>query len=145
MAHRYCYRKLNTITIDDRFPLPNIEDILARIGQAKVFSALDLASGFHQIPVHPEDQCKTAFSTHEGHFEFTWMPFGLKNAPATFQRAMNSTLSELIGTTVFVYLDDIVIFSIDDESHVRHLESVFQVLMNHGLKIQLDKSEFMKN
>lgn len=92
------YRKLNDKTIDDRHPIPQIEDILDNLGRSSYFTTLDLKSGFHQIELDKDSRQKTAFSTDLGHFEFLRMPFGLKNAPATFQRAMNSILGDLIGT-----------------------------------------------
>ncbi len=138
------YRKLNEITIDDKYPIPNIEEILDHLGQTKIFTTLDLASGFHQISVAVEHRQKTAFSTHQGHFEFLKMPFGLKNAPATFQRIINQTLSGLIGTESFVYLDDIVIYSTDFSSHLQKLKTVFSRLRENKLLIQPDKSEFAK-
>ncbi|XKL68996.1 hypothetical protein PGB90_006765 [Kerria lacca] len=138
------YRKLNNITIEDKFPLPNIDDIFDRLANAKFFTTIDLASGFHQIPIHPKDIPKTAFSTHEGHYEFNRMPFGLINAPATFQRIMNQTLNGLIGNECFVYLDDIIIFSSSFNEHLLKLRIVFKRLHNNGLLIQLDKTEFLQ-
>lgn len=137
------YRKLNEITKADKFPIPNIDDIFDQLGNSKYFTTLDLASGFHQIPVHPKDQEKTAFSTHQGHFEFVKMPFGLKNAPATFQRIMNSVLTGLVGNECFVYLDDIIIYSSNFSEHLRKLEKVFQRIQANHLMIQPDKSEFI--
>lgn len=136
------YRKLNNKTIDDKFPLPNIEDLFGKIGQANYFSTIDLASGFHQIEMEIESIPKTAFSTEDGHYEFLRMPFGLKNAPPTFQRAMNILFSCL--PNVLVYMDDIIIFSNNLHEHIKHLESVFKILKKHLLKIQLDKTEFFK-
>lgn len=138
------YRKLNNITIDDKHPIPNIEDILDKLGRAMYFTTLDLAKGFHQIEVAEEDIKKTAFSTDSGHYEFVRMPFGLKNAPATFQRLMNSVLKEFIGKTCYVYLDDIIIFSTSKEEHFDSLQKIFKKLQDANLKIQLDKSEFLK-
>jgi len=104
------FRKLNDLTIGDSFPLPNITDTLDQLGNAKYFTTLDLASGYHQILVSERDRHKTAFSTPYGHYEFNRMLFGLKNAPATFQRLMNSILNGIQGFKCLVYLDDIVIY-----------------------------------
>lgn len=86
------YRRLNERIIEDKYPLPNISDILDKLGRAQYFTTLDLASGYHQVEMHPNDVEKTAFSTERGHYEFLRMPFGLKNAPSTFQRLMDSIL-----------------------------------------------------
>ena len=104
------FRGLNDKTVGDAYPLPNITAILDQLGKSKYFSVLDLASGFHQIEVEPADRPKIAFSTSYGHCHFNRMPFGLKNAPATFQRLMNNILSGLQGNELFVYMDDIVIY-----------------------------------
>lgn len=138
------YRKLNEKTIDDRFPMPQIEEILDNLGKSVYFTTLDLKSGFHQIPMDPAHKEKTAFSTDKGHFEFNRMPFGLKNAPATFQRAMNNILGEYIGTICYVYLDDIVIVGYNLQNHLENLECVLKRLAQFNLKIQLDKCEFLK-
>lgn len=138
------YRKLNDVTVGAVFPLPRIEEILDQLGHSIYFTTLDLASGFHQIPMRKEDQQKTAFSTPLGHYEFTRMPFGLKNAPATFQRLMNSVLSGLQGLQCFVYLDDIVIYSSSIEQHSIKLRAIFERLMANNLKLQPDKCEFMR-
>lgn len=138
------YRKLNEKTIDDKYPIPQMEEILDNLGDSEYFTTLDLKSGFHQIEMHKDHQMKTAFSTDKGHYEFLRMPFGLKNAPATFQRAMNHVLEGLIGKTCYVYLDDIVVFGSNLEAHLRNLEKVFKRLTDFNLKIQLDKCEFLK-
>jgi len=101
---------LNKKTIRDAYPFPNITKILDRLGSAKYFSVFDLASGF-QIPMHESDAPKIAFSTPYGHYQFKRMPFGLKNAPATFQRLMDQILSGLQETELFIYLDDIVLYA----------------------------------
>lgn len=136
------YRKLNEITIDDKFPIPNIDSILDRLGRAQYFTTLDLAKGFHQILVKEEDQKKTAFSTPFGHYEYVRMPFGLKNAPATFQRLINSILREYMNKICVVYLDDILIFSSSLEEHVININKIFNALRKANLKIQIDKCNF---
>lgn len=137
------YRKLNDVTVGNFYPLPNIEDILDQLGHSQYFTTLDLASGFHQIQMKDEDICKTAFSTPSGHFEYIRMPFGLKNAPSTFQGAMNTALTGLQGTQCFVYLDDIVIFASSIEEHSQKLQNVFDRLRSNRLLLQPDKCEFM--
>ena len=104
------YRTLNKQTIRDRYPLPRIDDLLDRLGKAKHFLTLNLASGYHQIAVKEQDIPKTAFQTQRGQFEFLVMPFGLANAPATFQRMMNSLFKDELDAFVLVYLDDILVF-----------------------------------
>lgn len=138
------YRKLNERTIDDKYPLPNITDILDKLGRANYFTTLDLASGFHQIEVNPNDVQKTAFSTEGGHYEYRRMPFGLKNAPATFQRVMDNVLRGLQHESCLVYLDDIIIFSTSLDEHIIRLRSIFDRLRKSNFKIQLDKSEFLQ-
>lgn len=139
------YRQLNTKTLDDKYPLPNIEEILDHLGKATYFSALDLTSGFHQIEMSPESIAKTAFSADGNRYHYLRMPFGLKNAPATFQRAMNLALQGLTPSQCMVYIDDIIIFGKDLKEHNKRLISVFDRLRSHKLKIQLDKSEFLRN
>ena len=106
-------------TVGDAYPLPNIIDILDQLGRVQYFSVCDLASGFHQIKIDPADSHKIAFTTPFGHYEFDRMPFGLKNAPATFQRLMDLVLSRLQGEELFVYMDDIVIYAVSLEEHER--------------------------
>ena len=129
---RFCvdYHKLNELTKADTFPLPRIDDLLDQLGKSKYFSTLDLKSGYWQIKVHPSSQEKTAFTTHQGLYEFRVMPFGLMNAPAVFQRVMQHVLMGLNveGATDFVavYLDDILIFSETFQKHITHLKMVLQ-------------------
>ena len=138
------FRSLNDKTISDAYPLPNITEIFDQVGGAKYYSVLDLASGFHQIKMHPEDAHKTAFSTPFGHYEFVRMPFGLKNAPASFQRLMDDLLRGLQGIILFVYLDDIVIYSNTLQEHEKKINLLFSRLRKAGLKLQIDKCEFLK-
>lgn len=138
------FRALNEKTLGDAYPLPNIIDILDQLGSAKYFSVFDLASGFHQIPMHESDAPKTAFSTPFGHYEFKRMPFGLKNAPATFQRLMDRVLSGLQGTSLFVYLDDIVIYASSLTEHEAKFNKLAERLRVANLRLQPDKCEFLR-
>ncbi|GBP14109.1 Retrovirus-related Pol polyprotein from transposon 17.6 [Eumeta japonica] len=138
------YRKLNEVTVDDRYPIPNIDEILDKLGRCQYFTTLDLAKGFHQIEIKEEDIHKTAFTVEGGHYEFLRMPFGLKTAPATFQRLMNHVLKDYINKICLVYLDDVIIFSTSLQEHINSIKLVFDRLKEANLKIQLDKSEFLK-
>lgn len=138
------FRGLNAKTIDDKFPLPNITDILDKLGRSQYFSTLDLVSGFHQVEMHPDSVAKTAFSTETGHFEFLRMPFGLKNSPPTFQRVMNNILRGIQNETALVYLDDILIYSTSLKEHIDRLREVFNRLREANFKVQLDKTEFLR-
>jgi len=138
------YRKLNEKTVGNAYPLPDITEILDQLGQAKYFSCLDLAMGYHQIDMDPQDIDKTAFSTKEGHWAYRRMPFGLKTAPATFQRVMNTALSGLTGSRCLIFLDDIVIYANSLADHDRKLRDVFRRLRRHNLKLQPDKCEFLR-
>ena len=134
------YRALNAITKVDRYPIPNINCFSSKLANKKYFSKIDLTSAYHQIKVHPDDVPKTAITTPFGLFEYKYMPFGLRNAAATFQRAMDKIFSTLL--CVFIYLDDILVFSDDLESHLRDLEKVFEILNRYNLKISLHKCVF---
>lgn len=138
------YRKLNDVTIPDKYPIPNINDVLPQLSKSKLFSVIDLKSGFHQIPLREQDMQKTAFSVNNGKYEFTRLPFGLKNAPSIFQRALDDILREYIGKICFVYIDDIIIFAENEEDHLRNLNIVFETLELANMKVQLDKCEFLK-
>ncbi|KAL4155977.1 hypothetical protein QTP88_000012 [Uroleucon formosanum] len=138
------FRKLNNITVGDVFPMPDITSILDQLGKAKYFSCLDLASGYHQIGIHPRDMEKTAFSTSEGHYEFKRMCFGLKGAPATFQRLMNRVLNGINGSRAFVYLDDIIVIGATLQEHTTRLREVFERLRQYNLQLQPPKCEFLR-
>ncbi|EFA75926.1 Polyprotein [Heterostelium album PN500] len=125
---RFCvnYKKLNNLTRPLVYPFPHVDDIYSALQHASVFSILDCAAGYHQIPVREEDRWLTAFTTHRGVYEFNVMPFGLKNAPALFQK------------------DDIIIFSNDVESHITHLDKILQILFKNNVQLNRKKSKFFR-
>ena len=125
------YRRLNLQTVPDRYPLPNLHDLSARLHGSTVFSKLDLVKGYYQVPVAAADVPKTAIITPFGLFEFTKMPFGLRNAAQTFQRPMDHLLCGL--PFVFVYLDDILVASPDLSTHLSHQAAVLDILQANGL------------
>ena len=135
------YRALNKITIKNRYPLPRIDMLLDRMQGYKIFSTLDLCSGYHQIKLHEDDAHKTAFRTPLGHYQFTVLPFGLANAPATFQGLMNTVLAHLRHCSQ-VYLDDNCIMSNTAEEHVQHIREVLTTLRQYGLKCKRKKCHF---
>jgi RNase H-like domain found in reverse transcriptase/Reverse transcriptase (RNA-dependent DNA polymerase)/Integrase core domain/Integrase zinc binding domain len=134
------FRQLNLQTKPDRYPCPNIGDLTGRLAGCRVFSKLDLRKGYYQVPVKPEDVCKTAIVTPFGAFEFLRMPFGLRNAGQTFQRFMDSILADL--PFCFVYLDDVLVASPTHEQHLVDLELVFARLQQQGLVINAEKCVF---
>ncbi|KAL4172067.1 hypothetical protein KRP22_007241 [Phytophthora ramorum] len=142
---RFCvdYRALNKVTKKDVYPLPRIDETLEALGGARLFTTLDLRSGYWQISVAPGDRDKTAFTTKRGLYRFVRMPFGLMNAPSTFQRMMNGVLRGLTWTTCLVYLDDIVVYTRGGiERHIVELATVLERLSVAGLTLKLKKCMF---
>nr|VZI05385.1 unnamed protein product [Spirometra erinaceieuropaei] len=138
------YRKLNAVTVKDSFPLPRIDTTLEALAGAACFSTLDLQSAYWQVEMAPEDRHKTAFSMPSGLYEFETMPFGLANAPDTFQRLMASVLRDLCPTACLVYLDDVIVHGSTVESHLDNLQTVFNRLQAIGHKLNPAKCCFLK-
>ena len=139
------YRDVNDLTVKDCYPVPRIDDTIDRFHNIKEFTTLDCFAGYYQVLVHEEDRHKTAFTTPFGLFEYVRMPFGLCNAPATFQRLMDFVLEGLIGDFCLVYLDDIIVYSKDKSDHLRHLQIIFDRLRQNNLKLKISKCHFMKS
>jgi len=136
------YRKLNDMTIRNSYPLPLIGDLLDRVKGAKYFTKLDLKSAYNLVRIKEGDEYKTAFRTRYGHFEYLVMPFGLKNAPATFQHFINDVLSDYLDDFVISYIDDILIYSNSLEEHHEHVRKVLRKLLDNKLYVNLEKCEF---
>jgi hypothetical protein len=142
---RFCcdFRLLNEHSVSDKYPMPSLEHQLD-IGKARFFTKMDLASAFWQIPIAPEDQIKTTFHFEGRSYMWLVMPFGLKNAPPTFQRLVDKVLSDLLGRGVYAYIDDILIYTRTLEEHFSLLREVLARLQAAGLKISLEKSEWLR-
>ena len=136
------YRKLNEMTVKDRFPIPLIEDLMDELGGSKVYSKIDLRAGYHQVRMDESEIHKTAFCTHSGHYEYLVMPFGLTNAPATFQGLMNLVFAEYLRKFVLILCDDILIYISSMEEQLVHLKKVFQLMRINQLFAKRSKCEF---
>ena len=134
------YRALNNVTVKDRYPIPSMRDLYSKLAGKRIFSTLDLRSGYYHIEVKPEDRPKTAFTTEFGLFQWKRMTFGFCNAPSVFQRAMDRLFEGL--DFVIIYLDDIIIASVSEADHIIHLRAVFERLVSGNLKLRLDKCRF---
>lgn len=142
--YRLCvdYRGLNRVTKLDAYPMPTIDSILESLHGATVFSSLDLKSGYHQMVLNPDDREKTAFVCEEGLYQFTVLPFGVVNGPASFQRLMEVVLQGLIGKICYVYLDDIVCYSSSPTQHLEDLRQILVRLQEAGLTVNHKKCSF---
>jgi hypothetical protein len=136
------YMSLNDVTIKNKYPLPHIEDLFDQMIGAKVFSKIDLRCDYYQMKIRPLDIPKTAFTTRYGLYEYTVMSFGLTNAPTYFMYLMNKIFMEYLDKFVVVFIDDILIYSKNEEEHEEHLRLVLQKLREHELYAKFNKCEF---
>ena len=136
------YRQLNRVMIKNRYPLPRIDDLFDQLRGARVYSKIDLRTGYHQLRVRETDIPKTAFRTCYGHFEFTVMPFGLTNALAAFMDLMHRVFQPYLDQFVVVFVNDILIYSQSEWEHKYHLRIVLQLLRDHQLYAKFSKCEF---
>jgi len=143
---RFCidYRKLNLMTVKDAYPFPRMDECIDSLGDARVFSTLDCNSGYWQTPVAKKDKHLTAFMCHSGAWKCVRLPFGLCNAPATFQRAMDMILAGVKWQICLVYLDDVIIFSRSPEEHLKHLDEVLTRLGKAGVTLKAAKCHFFQ-
>jgi hypothetical protein len=136
------YRSLNEVTIKNKYPLPNINDLFSQLKGAKVFSKIDLRSGNFQLKIREQDIPKTAFTTKYGLYEYTVMSFGLTNALAYFMTMMNKVFMEYLDKFVVVFIDDILIYFKDENEHEKHLRLIMEKLREHKLCAKFSKCEF---
>jgi hypothetical protein len=136
------FRNLNKVSLKDNYPLPKMDHILQRVVGSSQISLLDGFSGYNKVLIHPDDQEKTAFTTPWGTFMYLKMPFGLMNAGATFQRAMDIIFVEELDKFIIIYLDDVTVFSQSDDEHLRHLRRVFEKCRRFGISLNPKKSLF---
>ena len=136
------YRQLNRVTIKNRYPLPRIDDLFDQLKGVRVYSKIDLHTGYHQLRVREANISKTAFRTLYGHFKFIVMPFGLTNAPTAFMDLMHRVFQPYLDQFVVVFVNDILIYSQSEEEHEDHLRIVLQALKDHQLYVKFSKCEF---
>jgi hypothetical protein len=136
------YRGLNEVTVKNRYPLPLMNDLLTRFNTARIFTKIDLRGAYNLVRIHEGDEWKTAFRCRYGHYEYMVMPFGLTNAPAVFQGLMNDIFYDLLDTSCIVYLDDILVYSPDLQTHIQDVTMVLQRLKDNKLYAKLEKCKF---
>ena len=141
---RFCvdFRRLNALSIPDTYPLPRMEDCIDSLGEARLFTTLVALWGYWQVPIAERDRDKTTFTSHMGTLRYTHMPFGLRNAPTTFQRALDIILSVVRSKKCLVYIDDVVIFSETEKEHFTQVSHVLTLLEEAGVKLKLKKCFF---
>ncbi|GKE21652.1 putative reverse transcriptase domain-containing protein, partial [Tanacetum coccineum] len=143
-SFRMCidYRELNKLTVKNRYPLPRINDLFDQLQGSSVYSKVDLRSGYHQLRVRDEDIPKTTFRTRYGHYEFQVMPFGLTNTPAVFMDLMNRVCKPYLDKFVIVFIDDILIYSCNEEEHANHLRIILELLKKEKLYAKFSTCDF---
>jgi hypothetical protein len=143
-SSRLCtdYRKLNDVTIKNKYPLPKIDDLFDQLTGAQVFSKIDLRTGYHQLKIRAIDIPKTTFTARYGLYEYTVISFGLTNAPTYFMNLMNKVFMEFLDKFVVVFIDDILIYSKSEEEHATHLRLILETLREHQLYAKFSKCEF---
>jgi hypothetical protein len=139
---RFCtnYRAFNVVTIKDRFPIPTVDDLLDELHGDTYFTKLDLRAGYNQVRVHPTDIHKILFRTHNGHYEYLVIPFGLCNALSTFQAIMNSIFCPYLRKFILVFFDDILIYSFTWIMHLEHVKKAFEILRQHQFFYQIQQT-----
>ena len=137
------YRDLNKVTKADKYPMPDLRDCIYSLHNKKIFTAIDLTSGFHQVPLEKSSREFTAFSARRGHYQFKRLSFGLKNCPSAFQRELQTVL-QTFSDKIIIYIDDILIISESIQEHIDIVERVLQTLNSHGIKIHVKKCKFFQ-
>jgi hypothetical protein len=136
------FRQLNMVTVKNKYPLPRIDDLFHQLKDAKIFSKIDLQSGYHQVRIKYEDISKTTFRTRYIHYEFMVVPFGMSNTPTVFMCLMNGVFRNYLDKFFIVFLNDVLVYSKTEEEHEQHLRMVLQVLREHQLYAKLSKCSF---
>jgi hypothetical protein len=144
LRFRIDYRKLNKMTIKNKYPLPRIYDLFNHLRGDAIFSKIELRSGYHQVIIKDEDIHKKTFRTRYGHYEFVVVPFGLTNASVTFMCLINSVLSKYLDKFVLIFMDDILVYSENQEEHEEHLRMMLHMLREHKLYTKFNKCDFYK-